>query len=87
MWSHVCGDSHSVWMFSLRVEVQAAGGQTQTTTSHISVTVSSDGSRSYSLLFFSPELVPFLLSLINSRLCFPRMWLLVLAAICERRNS
>lgn len=58
MWLRVCGDGDSVCMFSLRVEVQAAGGQTQTTTSHISVTVSGDGSRSHSLLFFSPELVP-----------------------------
>lgn len=41
----------SVWMFSLRVEVQAAGGRMQTMTSHISVTVSRDGSRSDSLLF------------------------------------
>lgn len=35
-------DSHSVWLLFLRVEVQAAGGRMQTTTSHISVTVSRD---------------------------------------------
>lgn len=80
--AHVSGDSHSVWFFSLRVEVRAAGGQTQMTTSHISVTVSRDGSRRYSLLL----LIPFLF-LIRSRLCVPGMWLLKLAAICERRNS
>lgn len=81
MWVHDPGDGHSVWMFSLRVEVQAAGGQTQTTTSHISVTVSGDGSRAEPLApVFSPELLLSLLFWIRSRLCFPGMWLLLMLA-------